>query len=196
MGRLKALLNWKGLPLIIHQMRALTAAGASDVVAVLGHRAQELQTVLSLEESTQEGLHYRWVVNEDYRIGKIGSLKAGLRAVSATGSPGPTLILNVDQPRSTQTIKQVLTAHQLGVCQQGILFTIPTFEGKGGHPIVLERELIQEVLELPEDSKGLRTVRDRDWGRVQRVELGKAELLCDVNTPEEFHRVMKDLNEI
>ncbi len=196
MGQLKALLDWKGSPLIIHQVRTLWQAGADDIVIVLGHRAQELQTVLATEAPPETNLTLRWVVNENYRSGKLGSMKAGLQEVQGFQASGPALLLNVDQPRSALTIRLVLEAHELGVRRKGILFTIPTYEGRGGHPIVLERELIQEVLELSEESKGLRTVRDRDWDRVQRVELGKAELLWDVNTPEEFQEVIEELKNI
>ena len=43
MGTLKALLDWRGRPLIIHQIVALREAGADEVIVVLGHRADELQ---------------------------------------------------------------------------------------------------------------------------------------------------------
>ena len=43
MGTLKALLEWQGRPLIMHQIVALREAGADEVVVVLGHRADELQ---------------------------------------------------------------------------------------------------------------------------------------------------------
>ncbi len=185
MGQMKALLDWQGMPLIVHQVRTLLQAGASDVVAVLGHQAQELQSVLAQWKLSEEGSRFRWVVNEDYRSGKIASLQAGLQGVRDSRKAGPILILNVDQPRSVKTIDQVLHAHALGV-RRGVLFTIPTCGGRGGHPIVLERGLIPETLALPRDSMGLRLVRARHWAQVQRVELGNGELLWDVNTPTEY----------
>ena len=198
MGRMKALLDWQGLPLIVHQVRMLMQAGANDVVVVLGHQAQELQSVLTRKALPEYGSRLRWVVNEAYCSGKLASIKAGLKAVrpvAARQAPGPILMLNVDQPRSAETIAQVLCAHA-GVRQQGILFTVPTCKGRGGHPIAMERELIPEVLELPEASMGLRLVRDRHLTQVQRVELGNAELLWDVNTPEEYQRVAEGRNNL
>ncbi len=195
MGRSKALLDWRGLPLIVHQVRMLMQAGVDDVVAVLGHQAQELQSVLAQWELPRAESRVRWVVNEDYRSGKFSSLRAGLRAVRpavAPYVPGPVLILNVDQPRSAAITTQILRAHAQGVRRRRILFTVPTCDGKGGHPIALERELLQEVLALSPDSMGLRLVRARHWAQVQRVELGHAELLWDLNTPEEYQRVAPD----
>ena len=196
MGQLKALLDWQGLPLIVHQVQALMQAGANDIVTVLGHRAPELQSVLTQWQFPRDRLRFRWVVNEDYGSGKLTSIKAGLQAirpVPALRAAGAVLILNVDQPRSAETTAQVLHAHALGR-EQGMLFTVPTCDGKGGHPIVMERALISEVLALPADSMGLREVRNRHWARTQRVELGNAELLWDINTPEEYQRVTKDRN--
>ncbi len=196
MGQPKALLDWQGLPLIVHQVRMLIQAGADDVVAVLGHQAQELQSVLARWERPEDRMRCHWVVNEDYRRGKLASIKAGLQAVRpvpALCAAGAVLILNVDQPRSAETTVQVLHAH-VGVRQRGILFTVPTCDGKGGHPIVMERALISEVLALPPDSMGLREVRNRHWAQTQRVELGNAELLWDINTPEEYRRIAKDRN--
>ncbi|MBI4570677.1 MAG: NTP transferase domain-containing protein, partial [Chloroflexi bacterium] len=43
MGRPKALLPWDGVPLIANQVRELRAAGVDDVVAVLGHGAEEIR---------------------------------------------------------------------------------------------------------------------------------------------------------
>ncbi len=199
MGQPKALLDWQGLPLIVHQVRMLIQAGADDVVAVLGHQAQEVQSVLAQWEQPADRGRCHWVVNEDYRRGKIASLQAGLQAVrpvAAPRAPGPVLILNVDQPRSAETTVQVLNAHLGKVHQRDTVFTVPTCAGKGGHPIALERELIPEVLALPDHSMGLRLIRDRHWARVQRVELGLAELLWDFNTPAEYRRIAQGRHDI
>ena len=43
MGRSKQLLEWEGRPLIEYQIGELLAAGVDEVVAVLGHRAEEIR---------------------------------------------------------------------------------------------------------------------------------------------------------
>lgn len=192
MGRSKSLLEWQGLPLIEHQARILSLAGIPDIVVVLGHRAQEVEEVLTQMELPSCGSHLRWIVNPDFRKGKLTSLQAGLRSVQSVVAPrvpGPILILNVDQPRRAETITKVLKAHEAGVFRQSVLFTIPSFDGKGGHPIAIERSLLQEVVDLPPDSMGLRLVRERHIAQVQWVDLKIPELLWDVNRPEEYKRV-------
>ena len=188
MGTLKALLDWQGRPLIVHQIVALREAGADEVVVVLGHRADELQARVGANRDVYQAGGVRCVVNADYAEGKTTSIKAGLRAISRPddGPPGPILLLNVDQPRSAGVIQQVITAHLDG----DALITIPTCDGKGGHPIAVSRVLYQELLEINEVTQGMRAVTERHRDASRRVELGAPELLWDVNTPEQYQAVL------
>ena len=188
MGTLKALLDWRGRFLIIHQIVALREAGADEVVVVLGHRADELQARVGVNRDVYALGGVRCVHNPDYAEGKTTSIKTGLRAISdGQDSGGPILMLNVDQPRSADVIRKVLEAHQ---DSDGALITIPTCNGKGGHPIALARELHGEMLEITEVTQGMRAVTERHKAATQRVELGAPELLWDVNTPEQYQAAL------
>ncbi len=188
MGTLKALLDWQGRFLIIHQIVALREAGADEVVVVLGHRADELQARIGVNSDVYALGNVRCVVNADYAEGKTTSIKTGLRAISAADdSAGPILLLNVDQPRSAATVGQVLQAHRDG---DGALITIPTCNGKGGHPIAVSRTLYGELLDITEATQGMRAVTERHKAETQRVELGAPELLWDVNTPEQYQAAL------
>ena len=188
MGTLKALLDWQGRFLIIHQIVALREAGADEVVVVLGHRADELQARIGVNSDVYAVGGVRCVVNPDYAQGKTTSIKAGLRAISAADdSAGPILFLNVDQPRSPGIVRRVLEAHRDG---DGALITIPTCNGKGGHPIAVSRALYGELLDITEATQGMRAVTERHQAATQRVELGAPELLWDVNTPEQYQAAL------
>ena len=179
MGRLKALLPWQGSTLLEHQAAALLEAGADRVVVVLGHRATELEAILKGKDRVSS------TVNPDYLQGKTTSLKTGLRA-AAEYDPGVILILNVDQPRKPETIRQVLQHHLAGES----LITIPTFNGKGGHPIAIAAELLPEVGSIEEESQGLKAVTRRHENSTARVELGTSEVLLDLNTPEDYEMAL------
>ncbi len=189
MGTLKALLDWHGRPLIIHQICALREAGADVVVVVLGHRADELQARIGANRDVYSVGNVRCVVNGQYAEGKTTSIKAGLRGLpKKPDSRGSVLLLNVDQPRSAAVIRDVLAAHQNG----NALITIPTCGGKGGHPIAISGSLYQELLEIDEITQGLRAVTQRRQDDTQRVELGSPELLWDVNTPEQYQAALAE----
>ena len=191
MRTLKALLDWQGRPLIIHQIAALRAGGAGEVVVVLGHRAHELQARIGANREVYAAGNVRCVINSDYGRGKTTSIKAGLRAVASDADSGsgrgPILFLNVDQPRSADVIRQVLAAHCDG---GGALITIPTCNGKGGHPIAVSRQLRGELLAISEADQGMRAVMNRRGADTRRVELGAPELLWDVNTPEQYRAAL------
>ena len=188
MGELKALLPWAGKTLLEHQVDALTSAGLSPIIVVLGHQADKLLPVLAPKQGVQ------CVRNPDYRQGKTTSLKAGLRTLQGTWTDTTSpeedaiLVLNVDQPRSQATIRRVLDLYASG--SQTTLITIPTYGGKGGHPIVLSASLIGELMEVSEASLGLQAVVRRHEGETQRVELGTTEVLLDLNTTEDYQKAL------
>ena len=179
MRQLKALLPWQGSTLLEHQVTALLEGGVDRVMVVVGHRASELKAKLKCKDRVS------CTLNPDYLQGKTTSLKAGLRAVEEF-QPGVVLILNVDQPRRPETIRDLLQHHLAGES----LITIPTFNGKGGHPIAIASELLPEVGSIEEESEGLKAVTRRHQKSTARVELGTPEILWDLNTPEDYQAAL------
>lgn len=180
MGRLKALLPWRGQPLLRHQVSALLEGGVERVVVVLGHRADDLCPVL-------EGLDgVDWVLNPVYMQGKTTSIKAGLSAIDRL-EVDEILLLNVDQPRSASDIARIVQTHRAGDCS----VTIPTCGGKGGHPIALSAELLDELLAIDEESQGVKAVVQRRPESVNRFPLENPEILLDLNTPEQYRAAVE-----
>ena len=181
MGQLKALLPWQGTSLLKHQVTSLRAGGVDRVVVVLGHRSDELKAELAGIEGVA------WQLNPDYLQGKTTSIKAGLSTLGSEQLDA-LLILNVDQPRNADVIRSLLKEHQY----QGSLITIPTHKGKGGHPIILSRSLLDELREIDEETYGIKAVVQRHLDATRRVEMEAPEVLWDLNTPEEYQRVLEE----
>ena len=180
MGQLKALLQWQGASLLQHQVKTLLSAGVDRVVVVVGHRAGELTALL-------EGIDgATWRLNPDYLEGKTTSIKAGLGALDSE-STGTVLVLNVDQPRSAETVRFLLDRHQ----RSGSLITIPEYEGKGGHPILLDASLLGELLQIDEETLGVKAVVRRHQDSTARVAMDGPEVLWDLNTPEQYEEALR-----
>ena len=179
MGRPKALLPWRGTTLLAHQLDALLAGGADRVVVVLGHRPEDLQPIV------QERSGVTGVINPAYAQGKTTSIKVGLSALGSP-EPGTILLLNVDQPRSPDTIRQLLRHH---VESKGLI-TIPTCGGKGGHPIAVDSALLPELQGISEETLGIKSVVRAHQDATFRVEMAIAEVLLDLNTPEEYEEAL------
>ena len=190
MGRLKALLPWGDKTLLEHQIDSLLEAGVDTVVVVLGHRRNELQPLVDNIDRV------RHVYNSDYRQGKTTSVRAGIRALEGVQQDGDDalLILNVDQPRSAETVRRIVAQHVDGLRgefqDRPHLITVPTHRGKGGHPVVLSASLVPEMAEISEDTLGLKAVVKGHAADTNRVEVGSPEILLDLNTPEEYDRAL------
>ena len=180
MRSLKALLPWHGTTLLDYQITALRQGGVHKVVVVLGHRADSLKPIVQGREGVT------WTVNPDYVQGKTTSIKAGL-SVLDPDEPDTILILNVDQPRSPETIGDLLRRH----LEAEALITIPAYHGKGGHPIIIDSTLLEDLRSISEESLGIKAVVRLHQQRTQRIEMATAEVLWDLNTPEEYERALR-----
>ena len=100
MGRLKALVPWQGKTLIEYQVESLLDSGASEVVVVVGHLADQVSAPV---------INNSGVIianNPEYRRGKAGSVKAGLARLASADSE--ILVLAVDQPRPICVIQAII----------------------------------------------------------------------------------------
>ena len=176
MGRQKALLPWCGTTLLQYQVNALLGAGVSQVVVVLGYRAETLRPLVESVPGVETALNLR------YRTGKSSSVRAGLRHVDPQAED--IMVLAADQPRSPETVGRVLIAHQ----ELGSLITYPTYRGKGGHPVIFSRVLLHEMTRIRESRQGLREVVQRHHSRASRIEMDDADVLLDLNDPEDYRQ--------
>lgn len=168
MGKPKPLLEWQGVPLVRYQVRQLVEGGADTVIVVTGHEAGRVGDALA-------GSGARLIHNPDFRSGRASSLRA---AACALGSePAAIVLLNVDQPRRAQTIALLLAAHHDG----GNLITVPAYEGRRGHPIVLSGRLLPELRHVTEGDEGLRAVVRRHLAERQEVPVEAPDVLLDLN---------------
>ena len=176
MGRLKPLLPWMGSTLLEYQLRQLSLSPVDDIVLVLGHEAEKLRPYAETVPDI------RVVVNPNYHRGRSTSVVVGVKALGSR--PSAILVLAVDQPRPAWVISQVVKAHLDGTAE----ITIPTFEGRRGHPIVFDGGLIDELKTISEEAQGLREVVGRDPGRVREIEVPSPVIHLDLNTPEDYRR--------
>src|SRR5690606_19838956 len=177
---LKALLPWHGMPLVLYQTRELLAAQVDDIIVVVGHRAIEVEQALAELEPDPR---VRLVRNDRYQDGKITSIRAGLEAIEK--SPEAIIIIAVGQPRPRAILTRLLTAHDENV-RVGRRITLPVREGRRGHPPIFSGDLLPELLDLREETEGLRAVLRGHEDEIGEVEIDDPIVLVDCNTPEEY----------
>jgi CTP:molybdopterin cytidylyltransferase MocA len=171
MGSPKSLLDWGGEPLLTYQVRQLKEAGADEVIAVLGHRADDIFRVVKRSEA-------RFMLNPLYYQGRAGSLRIGAKAVNR--DTDAIVILNVDQPRPANFIRELVAHHD-----PALAATRPSYGGHHGHPVVVSGRLRSELMTARDETRGLAGVLEAHGGELGEYEAGE---LChlDLNTPGEY----------
>ncbi len=174
MGKDKALLTCQGQTFLEIVAAKLRAAGAAPIKAVLGHHAGEIRRTVKLEGA-------EILVNLDYRQGQTSSLQTGLRALQGA-NPDAVIFCPVDHPAfSPETGQKLVEAFRRGRPAA----VIPVFRSERGHPVLIGREIIGELLALPAD-RGANTVLRRLGDATVFVEVEDPGILLDVDDPETY----------
>lgn len=137
MGTPKALLPCNGETFLDRLIRLFSEVAGAPIV-VLGHQADQIRSGI------QRGAAVRFVVNPDPERGMLSSLQCGLEAVPAEAEA--VMFMPVDHPSIESSTLQKLTGHFEA---EHAPVTIPAFQGKHGHPVLIARPLIGELLALP-----------------------------------------------
>ena len=161
-----------GRPLLEHALRAMLAVPSiSPVIVVLGARAGEIQAEVDFR-----GVDV--VVCDRWADGQSASLQAG---AAALGDVEAAVITLGDQPFITpQVIAGVLDHRGRHLAVRA------TYDGQPGHPVLLERRLLDHVVELDGDT-GARPLLDGD--HVFAWEVGRLSDPTDIDTPERLQEV-------
>jgi len=173
MGSPKALLQYRGRSFLSTILAAIESAGLKPVIVVAGHHFDAVLGAFP---------NQRVLFNAEYERGMSTSVKTGIRALPA-GVDGAALFL-VDHPLiDRETIDSLVSQATPG------RIIVPVFDGRRGHPIIVAADLFEEVLELPPD-QGLNTVVKRNRDRVVEVTVGNSGILRDIDTPEQFAKLL------
>ncbi len=174
-GPNKLLATFDGMPLIRRAAMIAIEAGGHPVIAVLGHMAEQCSAAL-------DGLNVVIALNKDFASGLASSLQTAIRHVPATADG--VMMLLADMPALTATDLEAMIKRFQNAGGQSVVRA--TFEGKRGNPVLLPRQLFDEVFTLAGDV-GARHLIERGDIPVIDVELGEAAAI-DVDTPDMLNR--------
>jgi molybdenum cofactor cytidylyltransferase len=178
MGQDKALLLYQGRPFLEAIISNLRQAGVDRIAVVLGHHAAEIQRAVRLDS-------VQIVVNSDYHLGQTSSLQAGLKALDLMATDALLLCL-VDHPAvSAEVMRQLLNAYR----ESGAPVVIPARKGRRGHPVLMGRALFEEFMQL-KPNEGANTVIRKYFNSTHWLEVEDAAVLLDVDTPEDYRRLV------
>lgn len=175
MGQPKPLLMWRGEAFIRQVARTAMAADLSPVVIVAGEYVAEIQAAVS-------DLPVTVIHNAEWAAGQSTSIKAGLKALPP--ETGAAIFLLADQPHiPIELVKTLKEQH----AQTLSPIIVPLIEDRRGNPVVFDRVTFNDLLALSGDVGG-RAVFSKY--RVTYVPWHDASLLLDVDTPEDYQRLL------
>jgi len=173
MGTQKLLLSFGDATVVAAVVRAAQASRAGRTLVVLG--ADRVAVRLELEPRGVE-----FAVNEDYQLGMLSSVQAGFRTLPADAEAA--VVMLGDQPfLPSRVVDAVIGAYEEG--GKGIV--VPTFQGRRGHPVLIDLKYREEVLAL-DPADGLRQLMRAHPADIFEVEAGDANILRDLDTPEDY----------
>jgi nicotine blue oxidoreductase len=178
----KALLPYRGRPLVESVAAALLDGGCSEVVVVLGAGAQDVASLARLDR-------YKAVVNEDWPSGMGSSFLLG----NATAGPDNHLLIAlVDQPGLTSlTVGRLIAAHRPG------RITAAAYSGRDaegteggtvrrGHPLLIDVGLRDAVAATVKGDAGARGFLLSHPALVDEVDCSDQSTGEDLDTPEQL----------
>ena len=174
MGAFKPLLPFGGVTVVEACVAALREAGVEEVVVVLGHRGEEVRAALAHLPAV------RFASNELAGSEMGVSVARGVEALS--GEAGAALVALVDQPAVPPAeIRRLINVRR----RTGAQFLVPVWQGRGGHPVLVDLAHREELLSLVPE-KGLRALFDAHRAGVQRVPAGSPYVTRDMDTRDDY----------
>jgi molybdenum cofactor cytidylyltransferase len=174
MGAFKPLLPFGRRSVVEACVENLFEAGAREVVVVVGHRGEEVRAALAGEWRA------RFAVNDE-EGGEMGvSIARGVEAVSDEAEA--VLVALVDQPAvPPHIIRSLMDAH----ARTGARLIVPVWRGRGGHPVLIDLALREELLSLAPE-RGLRALFDARRDETLRLPADSPFVTRDMDTWDDY----------
>ena len=170
MGAFKPLLPFGNKTVIECCIDSLREAGVETIVVVLGHRADDLRRKLT---------GVRFAVNPDPDSEMGASITAGVRKLPDDAKA--TLVALADYPAVPASIVTTIIEEWT----QGARIVIPTWQGRGGHPVLVDLSFRSELANLTE-SGGLRAFFESHPEAVKRVAVDSPFIARDMDTWDDY----------
>lgn len=179
MGAFKPLLPFGGRTVVEACVCNLLEGGASEVVVVIGHRAEEMRAALA-------HLPVRLSFNPDPESEMGASIACGASLLSSEAEA--ILISLVDHPAvPPEVIRNLIDAWR----ESGAPLLVPEHAGRGGHPVMVDATLRDRLLHL-DSERGLRALFD-NRSEVARVRVQSPYIARDMDTWDDYRALYKEV---
>jgi molybdenum cofactor cytidylyltransferase len=187
-GENKLLLPFRGGTLLSATVATVTRSRVRETIVVVGHEQERVRQALT-------GLPVRFVSNPAYRDGMLTSIQAGVRALAPTAR-GMMICLSDLPSLKPDDLNRLVAAFVAaseglpGAPGNGAI-VVPTYGGRRGNPVLFDIRYRPEVLALRGLDGGAKAVVQAHPGAVVEVPLVGDHVLQDIDTPEDYRRLLE-----
>ena len=180
MGAFKPLLPFGDRTVVEACIDNLRIGGAEEIIVVAGHRADEMRESLS-------NVAVSIAINTDPDSEMAASIARGVEKIS----PGAKalFIALVDQPAIPPEVMRLLIAEK---SRTGSVLVLPQYEGRGGHPVLIDLSLREELMNLSAE-RGLRGLFDEHRDDVLRVDVASPYVARDMDRWDDYQALYRDV---
>ena len=157
----------------------LSQAGIENIVVVLGHRAEEVRARIS-------HLNVVCAINPDAESEMNVSVAVGVRELPSTARA--TLFALADHPAVPPAVVSTLIAEW----QNGASLVIPTWQSRGGHPVLVNLRYRHELENL-DPNRGLRALFEAHRDKLKRVPVESPYVARDMDTWDDYSALYREV---
>lgn len=179
-GENKLNLPWQGSTVLGHTLSTYNECNLR--VILVCRQGQNLQPLITGDLS--RGINIAYTTSEPDDM--LGSVQEGLRHLPPE-STGTFLALG-DMPRITRTIITVLKDV---VDKNPSRIIIPSYEGRGGHPMWIGHDYVQPILHMA-PPQTMRDFKQQFFDQIAYVNVESDGILRDIDTPEDYKREVSE----
>jgi molybdenum cofactor cytidylyltransferase len=188
MGRPKLLLPLAGKTVLDRVVASVRAGGVGEVLVVVAPGDLALREI-----AERAGAHVLQLLEDTAHM--LHTCRHGLEWIAERFHPLPDdgwLLLPADHPTCRPEVVRALIDTALIHGDRSIV--VPVHRERRGHPVWLRWHLVAAIRELPAE-RGLNAlVREHGDGTLE-LPWASAEILSDLDTPEDYHRLTRDAEE-
>jgi molybdenum cofactor cytidylyltransferase len=180
-GSPKQLLDYHGKPFVRVIAETALEAGLNPVNVVTGAHAEEVEAVV-------RDLPVRIIRNPEWQVGQSSSLRAGISALPA--KIGAVVFLLADQPQVTATVLRALMELH---AQELPVVLAPYVRNRRANPVLFDRVTFPDLLKLEGDQGGRAIFSKFSPSYLDWLD---EHLLMDVDSPDDYRRLLDAVNDI
>ncbi len=153
---------------------------ADRVFVVVGYEADKIIDEL-------RNLKVTFVYNVNYEEGMSSSVKAGVLTAKTYGATAVAILPADNLLITHNVIDKVIEKFK----ETNAEIVVPSYKGRRGHPILLNMKIYYDIMNISEETQGLKYVVRKYRDKIVEVPVDSPEIFIDVDTPEDMEKLKK-----